>query len=90
MEKKRKRQLLAQANAQKRKERTRRLIQMGALALKDFGLPDTTEPQDFEQFFSRRSEQQSVDKPNVPQIAEQARGIAPLRLVLFGEQHGRD
>jgi hypothetical protein len=45
-----KRELLAQENTKKRRERTRRLIRIGAIAVKFFKLPDDAKPDDFEQY----------------------------------------
>lgn len=46
----RKNELLAQENAKKRRERTRRLIRIGAITVKFFKLPDDIEPDDFQRY----------------------------------------
>jgi hypothetical protein len=43
----------ARENEKARRERTRRLIQIGALALKSLNLPDSIEPAAFEQVMQR-------------------------------------
>lgn len=61
-----KKRLLAQENTKKRKARSRRLIQLGALAEKYFNCPDI-EPAAFEEFLKklvrRISEQQQRQPP---------------------------
>jgi hypothetical protein len=48
-----KKAILAREKDKARKERTRRLIQIGAISLKYYGLPDEITPQEYEQFARR-------------------------------------
>jgi hypothetical protein len=48
-----KKAILAREKEKARKERTRRLIQIGALSLKYYGLPDEITPQEYERFARR-------------------------------------
>lgn len=58
-----KKELLAQQNAEKQKARARRLIEVGVIALKYFGLPETTDPKDFKEYiYSRNCGGKPTDK----------------------------
>jgi hypothetical protein len=57
-----KRQLIAKETAKKRKARARRLIQIGAIALKYFDLPDMIEPKDFQEYIYSCPAEKKTDK----------------------------